>query len=220
MLDFAGALGEEIGWRGFLAPALFQVTNHNFTATVLINAVIWACWTRERASDPDWHHWNAVLWLVTRSRRSSLAVRAPAWRSPAAFGNRVSRFRDESRLGTPRFVLQAESVGSSFCRIGREKHSPELRLRLTKYRAVACASVLRTPRTRLAVLARALRSAFSLPAIEWRTLTLCLPPLFPLRVRSILTTHGLIRLSKPNKKTSCWNTLKCRTLQRRSQYSL
>jgi membrane protease YdiL (CAAX protease family) len=44
MLDFAGALGEEIGWRGLLAPALFQLTNRNFTATVLINAVIWACW--------------------------------------------------------------------------------------------------------------------------------------------------------------------------------
>lgn len=44
MLDLAGALGEEIGWRGFLVPALFQLTNRNFTATVLINAVIWACW--------------------------------------------------------------------------------------------------------------------------------------------------------------------------------
>jgi len=44
MLDLAGALGEEIGWRGFLVPALFQLTNRNFTATVLINAVIWTCW--------------------------------------------------------------------------------------------------------------------------------------------------------------------------------
>lgn len=44
MLDFGGALGEEIGWRGFLVPALFEATNRNFTATVLINAVIWACW--------------------------------------------------------------------------------------------------------------------------------------------------------------------------------
>lgn len=44
MLDLAGALGEEIGWRGFLVPALFYLTNQNFTATVLINAVIWACW--------------------------------------------------------------------------------------------------------------------------------------------------------------------------------
>lgn len=44
MLDFSGALGEEIGWRGFLVPALYQLTKRNFTATVLINAVIWAAW--------------------------------------------------------------------------------------------------------------------------------------------------------------------------------
>jgi membrane protease YdiL (CAAX protease family) len=44
MLDFSGALGEEIGWRGFLVPALYQLTKGNFTATVLINAVIWAVW--------------------------------------------------------------------------------------------------------------------------------------------------------------------------------
>jgi uncharacterized protein len=44
MLYLGGALGEEIGWRGFLAPALFDATNRNFTATALINAVIWACW--------------------------------------------------------------------------------------------------------------------------------------------------------------------------------
>src|SRR5438067_1377794 len=44
MLDLAGALGEEIGWRGFLVPAVFQLTHRNFTATVLINAAIWACW--------------------------------------------------------------------------------------------------------------------------------------------------------------------------------
>jgi uncharacterized protein len=43
MLDFGGALGEEIGWRGFLVPALFDATKRNFTATALINAVIWAC---------------------------------------------------------------------------------------------------------------------------------------------------------------------------------
>lgn len=44
MLDFGGALGEEIGWRGFLVPALYQLTRNNFTATVLINGVIWAAW--------------------------------------------------------------------------------------------------------------------------------------------------------------------------------
>jgi uncharacterized protein len=44
MLYLGGSLGEEIGWRGFLVPALFNATNRNFTATALINAVIWACW--------------------------------------------------------------------------------------------------------------------------------------------------------------------------------
>lgn len=44
MLDFSGALGEEIGRRGFLVPALYQLTRCNFTATVLINAAIWAVW--------------------------------------------------------------------------------------------------------------------------------------------------------------------------------
>jgi uncharacterized protein len=44
MSDIGGALGEEIGWRGFLVPALYHLTNKNFTATVLINGCIWALW--------------------------------------------------------------------------------------------------------------------------------------------------------------------------------
>jgi len=44
MLDFGGALGEEIGWRGFLVPALYQLTKNNFTATALISGSIWALW--------------------------------------------------------------------------------------------------------------------------------------------------------------------------------
>jgi uncharacterized protein len=38
----AAALGEEIGWRGFLVPELFKTTN--FTATALISGVVWSCW--------------------------------------------------------------------------------------------------------------------------------------------------------------------------------
>lgn len=38
----ASALGEEIGWRGFLAPALAE--RLSFPATVLISGVIWASW--------------------------------------------------------------------------------------------------------------------------------------------------------------------------------
>jgi uncharacterized protein len=40
--SLATALGEEIGWRGFLVPELFKTTN--FTATALISGVVWACW--------------------------------------------------------------------------------------------------------------------------------------------------------------------------------
>jgi membrane protease YdiL (CAAX protease family) len=40
--SMASALGEEIGWRGFLVPELFKTTS--FTATALISGVIWSCW--------------------------------------------------------------------------------------------------------------------------------------------------------------------------------
>jgi uncharacterized protein len=36
------ALGEEIGWRGFLVPELSKTMS--FTATALISGVVWACW--------------------------------------------------------------------------------------------------------------------------------------------------------------------------------
>jgi CAAX protease family protein len=38
----ASALGEEIGWRGFLVPELFK--NLGFTGTALVSGVVWACW--------------------------------------------------------------------------------------------------------------------------------------------------------------------------------
>jgi len=36
------ALGEEIGWRGFLVPELSKTTS--FTTTALISGIIWSCW--------------------------------------------------------------------------------------------------------------------------------------------------------------------------------
>jgi membrane protease YdiL (CAAX protease family) len=38
----ASALGEEIGWRGFLVPELFKTTG--FTTTAIISGVVWSCW--------------------------------------------------------------------------------------------------------------------------------------------------------------------------------
>src|SRR6516165_187447 len=43
------ALGEEIGWRGFLVPELFKTTG--FTATALISGAVWACW-----------HYPVLIW--------------------------------------------------------------------------------------------------------------------------------------------------------------
>lgn len=40
--SMASALGEEIGWRGFLVPELAE--RFGFTATALITGVIWALW--------------------------------------------------------------------------------------------------------------------------------------------------------------------------------
>lgn len=36
------ALGEEIGWRGFLVPALFK--HVGFTGTAVISGMVWSCW--------------------------------------------------------------------------------------------------------------------------------------------------------------------------------
>ena len=36
------ALGEEIGWRGFLVPELSKTTS--FTGTALFSGMVWACW--------------------------------------------------------------------------------------------------------------------------------------------------------------------------------
>lgn len=40
--SLATALGEEIGWRGFLVPELFR--NVGFTGTALISGVVWSVW--------------------------------------------------------------------------------------------------------------------------------------------------------------------------------
>jgi uncharacterized protein len=47
--SFATALGEEIGWRGFLVPELAKTVG--FTGTAAISGICWACW-----------HYPAILW--------------------------------------------------------------------------------------------------------------------------------------------------------------
>jgi membrane protease YdiL (CAAX protease family) len=47
--SLARALGEEIGWRGFLVPELFKT--RGFTSTALISGVAWSCW-----------HYPVLIW--------------------------------------------------------------------------------------------------------------------------------------------------------------
>lgn len=56
----ASALGEEIGWRGFLVPQLKRVSS--FTTTALVSGIIWASWHMPlilfadyRSSTPVWY---------------------------------------------------------------------------------------------------------------------------------------------------------------------
>lgn len=42
VFGLATALGEEIGWRGFLVPELSKTMG--FTATALISGMVWSCW--------------------------------------------------------------------------------------------------------------------------------------------------------------------------------
>jgi uncharacterized protein len=47
--NLASALGEEIGWRGFLVPELFKTMG--FTGTALFSGIVWACW-----------HYPLIIW--------------------------------------------------------------------------------------------------------------------------------------------------------------
>ncbi len=65
----ATALGEEIGWRGFLVPELFRTMG--FTSTALISGVVWACWHYPiliwgdyNAGTPSWYGLTCFTVLV------------------------------------------------------------------------------------------------------------------------------------------------------------
>lgn len=55
------ALGEEIGWRGFLVPALYQ--EYSFTQTSLISGVIWVLWHSPLILFADYNNTGAPRWF-------------------------------------------------------------------------------------------------------------------------------------------------------------
>ncbi len=68
----SSALGEEIGWRGFLVPELSKTTS--FTATSLISGVVWSLWhypilifSDYNAGTPTWYGLTCFTVMVVSS---------------------------------------------------------------------------------------------------------------------------------------------------------
>lgn len=65
----ANALGEEIGWRGFLVPALYE--NYGFTKTSLVSGLIWGIWhlpvllfADYNSGTPSWYAMSCFMVLI------------------------------------------------------------------------------------------------------------------------------------------------------------
>jgi len=82
-VDMAGplisALGEEIGWRGFLVPELIKMTS--FTQTALISGIIWAIWHMPAIFLADYRNQNIpVVYSVACFTVMIIAISFPfAW---------------------------------------------------------------------------------------------------------------------------------------------
>lgn len=69
LLGFSGALGEEIGWRGFLVPELSRTMS--FTKVSLISGTIWALWhfplilfSNYHSTTPSWYALTCFFLMV------------------------------------------------------------------------------------------------------------------------------------------------------------
>jgi membrane protease YdiL (CAAX protease family) len=60
-LSVLSAMGEEIGWRGFLVPELARITS--FTKTALLSGAIWAVWHMPLILFADYHSGTPV-WVA------------------------------------------------------------------------------------------------------------------------------------------------------------
>ena len=74
------ALGEEIGWRGFLVPELLKATG-SFGKTALISGLIWAIWHYPIVLFAGYHNsgaplWYALLWFTVLALAVSMVL---AW---------------------------------------------------------------------------------------------------------------------------------------------
>jgi CAAX protease family protein len=76
--SMASALGEEIGWRGFLAPQLAKVTT--FTKTALIGGIIWSFWHYPLLLFADYNSGTPLWFALTCFTVMVIAISFPlAW---------------------------------------------------------------------------------------------------------------------------------------------
>src|SRR5919202_1534230 len=72
------ALGEEIGWRGFLVPELAKTTT--FSKTALISGVVWAVWHYPEIIFGDYNGGTPIWYSVFCFTLSVIAISFPmAW---------------------------------------------------------------------------------------------------------------------------------------------
>ncbi|QNK64655.1 CPBP family intramembrane metalloprotease [Pedobacter sp. PAMC26386] len=60
--SMANALGEEIGWRGFLVPRLYN--RYGYTKTSIISGLIWSLWHYPILLFADYHHSTTPSWYA------------------------------------------------------------------------------------------------------------------------------------------------------------
>ncbi len=76
--SLSSALGEEIGWRGFLAPQLAKVTS--FTKTALISGIIWSIWHYPLLLFADYNSGTSMWFALTCFTVMVIAISFPlAW---------------------------------------------------------------------------------------------------------------------------------------------
>ena len=78
MLSLTSALGEELGWRGFLVPKLAE--GWSFTTTALVSGAIWAVWHMPLIIFAGYNGGTTVLYSIVCFVVMVLGISVPlAW---------------------------------------------------------------------------------------------------------------------------------------------
>jgi CAAX protease family protein len=77
-MSLLSALGEELGWRGFLVPKLYE--GWSFTRTALVSGAIWACWHMPLIIAADYNGGTPTWYSITCFAIMVVGIAVPfAW---------------------------------------------------------------------------------------------------------------------------------------------